>query len=168
MSRNKEHRGAAFGVAFNGAAAFGGRPIGSVFFVSAHLFFYYAYSCIFLIYCLYIPYIFQIYFLNIFHICSLVCFLIYSVNRRQVLIAKPRSYSFSTFHTFYIFYQQFHDFQFKSSIFSDVSVVLPNLSAFCPNHQITVLPSQRILAWPSGGSILCASHRIWLKLFRSR
>ena len=26
-----------------------------------------------------------IYFLNIFHICSLVCFLIYGVNRRQVL-----------------------------------------------------------------------------------
>ena len=48
MSRNKEHRG----------AAFGGRPIGSVFFVSAHLSFYvmniYGYS-------LYIPYIFHIY-----------------------------------------------------------------------------------------------------------
>ena len=25
------------------------------------------------------------YFLNMFHICSLVCFLIYGVNRRQVL-----------------------------------------------------------------------------------
>ena len=39
MSRNKEHRG----------AAFGGRPIGCVFFVSAHLFFHimniYGYSC---------------------------------------------------------------------------------------------------------------------------
>ena len=58
MSRNKEHRGAAFGGAPNGAAAFGGRPIGSVFFVSAHLSFYimniYGYS-------LYIPYIFHIY-----------------------------------------------------------------------------------------------------------
>ena len=47
MSRNKEHRGAAFGGAPNGAAAFGGRPIGgaaeggtSVLFVSAHLSFY--------------------------------------------------------------------------------------------------------------------------------
>ena len=58
MSRNKEHRGAAFGGAPNGAAAFGGRPIGSVFFVSAHLFSYimniYGYS-------LYIPYMFHIY-----------------------------------------------------------------------------------------------------------
>ena len=33
MSRNKEHRGAAFGGAPNGAAAFGGRPIGSVFLI---------------------------------------------------------------------------------------------------------------------------------------
>ena len=32
MSRNKEHRGAAFGGAPNGAAAFGGRSIVSVFF----------------------------------------------------------------------------------------------------------------------------------------
>ena len=58
MSRNKEHRGTALGGAPNGAVAFGGRPIGSVFFVSAHLFFYimniYGYS-------LYIPYIFHIY-----------------------------------------------------------------------------------------------------------
>ena len=37
MSRNKEHRGTAFGGAPNGAAAFGDRPIGSVFFVSALL-----------------------------------------------------------------------------------------------------------------------------------
>ena len=47
MSRNREHRG----------AAFGGRPFGSVFFVSAHVFSYimniYGYS-------LYIPYIFHI------------------------------------------------------------------------------------------------------------
>ena len=71
MSRNKEHRG----------AAVGGAPIGSVFFVSAHLFVYvmniYGYS-------LYIPYIFHIYIyiyvLNIFHIVSFVCFVIYSVN----------------------------------------------------------------------------------------
>ena len=58
MSRNKEHRP-------NGVAAEGGRPLGgtaeggaSVFFVSAHLFFYimniYGYS-------FYIPYIFHIY-----------------------------------------------------------------------------------------------------------
>ena len=40
MSRNKEHRGAASGGAPNGAAAFYGRPIGSVFFVYAHLSFY--------------------------------------------------------------------------------------------------------------------------------
>ena len=64
MSRNKEHRG----------AAFGGAPIGSVFSVSAHLFFYimntYGYS-------LYIPYIFHIYIyvLNMFHVFSLVCIL---------------------------------------------------------------------------------------------
>ena len=32
-----------------------------------------------------IPYIFHIYFLNMSHTCSLVCFLIYSVNRKQVL-----------------------------------------------------------------------------------
>ena len=67
MSRNKEHRP-------NGAAAEGGA---SVFFVSAHLFSYimniYGYS-------LCIPYILHIYFLNIFHIFSLVCFLIYSLN----------------------------------------------------------------------------------------
>ena len=33
MSRDKEHRGAAFGGNPNGAAAFGGRPIGSVFLI---------------------------------------------------------------------------------------------------------------------------------------
>ena len=60
MNRNKEHKGTAFGDAPNGAAAFGGRPIGSVFFVSAHLFFHimniYGYS-------LCIPYIFLKYLL---------------------------------------------------------------------------------------------------------
>ena len=76
MSRNKEHRP-------NGAAAEGGA---SVFFVSAHLSFY-----IMNIYgnSLYILYIFHIYVLNIFRICPLVCLLIYGVNRRQVLRAKP-------------------------------------------------------------------------------
>ena len=75
MSRNKEHRGAAFGGAPNRAAA-----IGSVFFVSAHISFctlnIYGYS-------VYIPYIFHIYIyvLNIFHIFSFVCFVIYSANR---------------------------------------------------------------------------------------
>ena len=60
MSRNQEHRG----------AAFGGRPIGSVLFVSAHLFSYtmntYGYS-------LYIPHIFHIYVyvLTIFHLIPL-------------------------------------------------------------------------------------------------
>ena len=54
MSRNKEHRGAAFGGAPNGAAVFGGRPIGSVFSVSVHLLFI---LWIFM----YIPYIFLIY-----------------------------------------------------------------------------------------------------------
>ena len=39
-----------------------------------------------------IPYIFHIYFLDMFHVFSLVCFLIYGVKRRQVLIAKPRFY----------------------------------------------------------------------------
>ena len=58
MSRNKEHRGAGFGGAPNGAAAFGDRPIGSVFFVSAHLFLYYEYLWIFLIYSFSIPHIF--------------------------------------------------------------------------------------------------------------
>ena len=57
MSRNKEHRGAAFGGAPNGAAAFGGRPIGSVFFVSAHLF---SHNMNVYGYPLYIPYIFHI------------------------------------------------------------------------------------------------------------
>ena len=32
------------------------------------------------------------YVANIFYICSLVCFLVYGVNRRQALIAKPRLY----------------------------------------------------------------------------
>ena len=79
MSRNKEHRGAAFGGAPNGATAFGGRPLGSVFFVSDHLFFYimhiYEYST-------YFPYLCT-YFSNMFHICSFVCFLTYGVNRRK-------------------------------------------------------------------------------------
>ena len=80
MSRNKEHRP-------NGAAAEGGRPIGgaaeggaSVFFVSAHLSFYimniYGYS-------LYIPYIFHICFLDMFHVFSFVCFLLYGVKSRS-------------------------------------------------------------------------------------
>ena len=47
MSRNKEHRGAAFFGGPNGAAAEGGRPIWSMFFVSANF--------------INIPYIFLIY-----------------------------------------------------------------------------------------------------------
>ena len=89
MSRNKEHRGAAFGGAPNGAAA--SRPSHWVCVLCFSLFYIiniYGYS-------LDIPYIFHIYiyiyiyFLNMFHICSLMCFLICGVNRRQVLIAKP-------------------------------------------------------------------------------
>ena len=83
MSRNKEHRP-------NGAAAEGGRPIGgaaeggaSVLFVSAHLFFYimniYGYS-------LYIPYIFHIYFLSMFHIFSFVRFL--RITQSESVLAK--------------------------------------------------------------------------------
>ena len=53
-------------------------------------------------------YIFHIYFLAMFHIFSLVCFLIYGVKRRQVLIAKPRFYFyFFRFYTFYIFINNF-------------------------------------------------------------
>ena len=57
----------------------GGRPIESVFFVSAH-FLIMKNSWIFLIYSLYISYL---YVLNIFHIFSFVCFVIYSVNSRS-------------------------------------------------------------------------------------
>ena len=57
--------------------AFGGRPIGSVFWIS-YIINIYGYS-------LYIPYIFHTYFLNVFHICSLVCFLLYGIKRRQAL-----------------------------------------------------------------------------------
>ena len=55
---------------------------------------------------LYIPYIFHIYFffLNIFHICSLVCFLIYEVNRSfwtskidSVVFSKQRRVSLEGF-----------------------------------------------------------------------
>ena len=66
MSRNKEHRGAAFGGAPNGAAAFGGPPLGSVFprYVSDHFI-----SQIFMD----IPYIFLIYSIYISQLCE-VCF----------------------------------------------------------------------------------------------
>ena len=64
MLRNKEHR-------LNGAAAFGGRPIGFVFFVSAHLFSYimniYGYS-------LYIPYVFHLYVYIYIYICPIPFF----------------------------------------------------------------------------------------------
>ena len=64
MSRNKEHRP-------NGAAAEGGRPIGSVFFAPAHLFCnimnVYGYA-------LYIPYIFHIYiYVYIYNIHIYLC-----------------------------------------------------------------------------------------------
>ena len=51
-----------------------------------------------------------IYFLNMFHIFSLVYFLTYGVNRRQVLIAKPRFY-FQNF-KFYDFYILINHFMF--------------------------------------------------------
>ena len=73
----------------NGAAEEGGGPFGvppnaaPVFLITL----YHKYLWIFLVYSLYIPYV---YFLNMFHMFSLVCFSFYGVNRRQVLIAKPR------------------------------------------------------------------------------
>ena len=74
MSRIKEHRP-------NGAAAEGGA---SVFFVPALLC---SYTMNIHGYSLYIPYIFHIYFfLNVFNAFSLVCFLTYSVNKKQILI----------------------------------------------------------------------------------
>ena len=69
MSRNKEHSP-------NGVAAEGGV---SMFFVSANLFFYIMNICG---YSLYIPYIY-ICVLNIFHLFSLVCFLVHGVSRRK-------------------------------------------------------------------------------------
>ena len=42
-----------------------------------------------------------------FHVFSLVCFLIYGVKRRQVLIAKPHLYFFNRFHIFYILISNF-------------------------------------------------------------
>ena len=55
----------------NTGAAFGGRPIGSVFLIIIY------HTCLWI---LYVPYIFHIYFLNMLHIFSHVCFLTYSVN----------------------------------------------------------------------------------------
>ena len=96
--QKQKHRGNAFGGAPNGAAAEGGRPIGSVFliiFFHRYIYIYiYIYIHIFVYwYSLYIPYIYvytiyvyiyiYIYFLSMFHIFSLVCFLIYSVNSRS-------------------------------------------------------------------------------------
>ena len=63
----------------NKSAAFGGRPIGSLFLIIL----YHKYVWIFLIYSLYIPYIFHIYFLDMFHAFSFVCFLIYGVKSRS-------------------------------------------------------------------------------------
>ena len=78
MSRNKEHRGAAFDGAPNGAAAEGGHPTSAATPLGAtpkaaplcSLFLliycsYYQYFWMFLLYSLYIP---HIYFLNMFHI----------------------------------------------------------------------------------------------------
>ena len=65
----------------NTGAAFGGRPIGSVFLIIN----LYGYA-------LYIPDIFHIYFLNMFYIFSLVCFLIYGVKSES---GHDRSQSFN-------------------------------------------------------------------------
>ena len=71
----------------NGAAAFGGRPIGSVFLI-INLYGYALYiPYIFLIYI----YIFHIYFLDMFYIVSFVCFLIYGGKSRS---GHDRSQSF--------------------------------------------------------------------------
>ena len=65
---------------------------------------YHRYLWIFLISSLYIPYLFPSYVKYV----SLVCFLIYVVKRRQVLIPKPRYYFyFFRFHTFYSFIRNF-------------------------------------------------------------
>ena len=80
------------GLGRQGSAAEGGRPIGSVFFVSAHFYIMNIYG-----YSLYIPWnIPSIHILDIFHVFSFVCFLIYGVSGRQILIAKPRLYFFQT------------------------------------------------------------------------
>ena len=79
MSRNKEHRGAGFGGAPNGAAAEGGRPIGvppkaaPVFLIIL----YHKPLWIFLLYSSYIPYIFPKYVPYMSPVCILSC----SVNR---------------------------------------------------------------------------------------
>ena len=100
----------------NGAAAEGGRPIGAppkaapVFLIIL----YHKYSWIFLIYSLYMPYK---YFLIMFHIFSLVCFLISGVKRRQVLIAKPCFYFlFSDFTPFIILLAILWSFIKKSAL----------------------------------------------------
>ena len=56
-------------------------------------------SYTFLIYSTYI----YIYFLDMFHVFSLVCFLTYGVKRRQVLIAKP-CFSLSYFSDLHLVY----------------------------------------------------------------
>ena len=97
----------------NGAAAEGGRPIGSVFLIIL----YHRYLWIFLIQSLYIPYIYNknkkiLYFLALFHIFSLVCFLIYGVKRRQVLIAN-RLYAFDFFISNFMIFYTTSDFSSK-------------------------------------------------------
>ena len=78
------HRYLWYKIIWNTGAAFGGAPMGrppsaaaplGLCFWSFYIKDIYGYS-------MYTPYIFHIYFLNMFRIFSLVCFLIYSVNRR--------------------------------------------------------------------------------------
>ena len=70
--------GAAFGSAPRGRPPKASGPIGSVFLIIL----YHTCLWIFHIY-IYIPSIFHIYFLNMLHRCSLVCFIIYGVKRRS-------------------------------------------------------------------------------------
>ena len=73
-------------------------------YIDGYLWLYHKYLWI---YWLYIPYMFHIYFLDMFNVFSLVCFLIYGVKRRQVLIAKPR---------FYVFFSDFTPFIYLLTI----------------------------------------------------
>ena len=52
-----------------------------------------------------------------FHVFSLVCFLIYGVKRRQVLIAKPRKLSFSRDFMPFLFLLAILGFSIKIIIF---------------------------------------------------
>ena len=92
--RNKEHRGATNGAAASRPPHWGCVRCFCLFYIINIYGYSFIYTCTFLHilfeYSLYILYISHIYFLNIFHTFSLVCFLISGVNKRLILIAKPR------------------------------------------------------------------------------